>query len=51
MMDIVHDVVAGSYNCFKLSIKAVAKEVEELFKNDRFILGGLVNTLRFTMPN
>ena len=47
----VHNIVAGSYDCLKLSTKAVAKEVEELLKDDRFTLGGLVSTLFFIMLN
>ena len=51
MMNIVRDTVAGSYNCLELSIKAVAKEVEELLKDNYFTLSGLVSTLYFTIPN
>ena len=51
IINIVHNTVAGSYNCLKLSTKAVAKEVEELLKDDRFTLSSLVSTLRFTIPN
>ena len=38
IINIVRDIVAGSYNCFKLKTKTVAKEVEELFKDNYFIL-------------
>ena len=50
-MNTVRNAIAGSYNCLKLSTKAIVKEVEELLKDDRFMLGGLVNTLPFIMPN
>ena len=51
IINIVRDTVAGSYNCLKLNIKAMAKEVEKLLKDNRFMLGGLVSTLPFTIPN
>ena len=51
MINIIHNAVAISYNCFKLSIKAIAKEVRELLKDDRFMLSGPVSTLCFTIPN
>ena len=51
MINTVHNAVAGSYNCFELSTKAVAKEVEELLKDNYFTLSGLVSILCFTMPN
>ena len=51
IINIIRDAIAKNYNCFKLNIKAVVKEVEELFKDDRFTLNGLVNILLFTMPN
>ena len=51
MINIVRDVVAINYDCFKLSTKAITKEVGELFKDDRFTLSGPVNTLYFTIPN
>ena len=50
-MNIVHNTVAGSYNCLKLDTEAVAKEVVELFKDNRFMLSSLVNTLPFTIPD
>ena len=51
IINTVHDVITRSYNCLKLSTKAIVKEVEKLLKDDRFTLSGPVNTLRFTMPN
>jgi len=51
IINIVRDTVARSYNCLKLDTKAMAKEVEKLFKNNRFTLSGLVSTLPFTIPN
>ena len=51
IINIVHNAIAGSYNCLKLSPKAIAKEVEELLKDNHFTLGGLVSTLYFTIPN
>ena len=50
-MNTVCDIVAVSYNCFELNIKAIVKEVGELFKDDRFTLSGPVNTLCFTIPD
>ena len=47
----MRDTIAISYDCFKLNIKAIVKEIGELFKDDRFMLSGLVSTLCFTMPN
>ena len=51
IINIVHDTVTRNYNCLKLSTKAVVKEVEELLKDNRFMLSSLVSTLYFTMPN
>ena len=50
-MNIVRDTITGSYNCFKLDTKAVAKEVVELLKDDYFMLSSPVSTLPFTIPN
>jgi hypothetical protein len=50
-MNIVRDTVAGSYDCLELDTKAVAKEVAELLKDDRFTLGGPVSTPPFTIPD
>jgi len=50
-MNTVYNAVAGSYNCLKLSTEAVVKEIKELFKDDCFMLSGLVSTLYFTMPD
>ena len=50
-MNTVYNAVARSYNCLKLSTKAIAKEIKELFKDDRFTLNGPINTLYFTIPN
>ena len=50
-MNIVHDTVAGSYNCLKLDTEVITKEVEELLKDNRFMLSGPISTLCFTMPN
>ena len=47
----MRDTVAGSYNCLKLDTEVVAKEVEELLKDNRFTLSSLVSTLPFTIPN
>jgi len=47
----MHDIIARNYNYFKLSTKAVVKEIEELLKDDRFTLGGLINTLPFIILN
>jgi len=51
MMNTVRDTVAGSYNCLELDTEVVAKEVEELLKDDRFTLGGPGSTLPFTIPD
>ena len=51
MMNAVRDTVAGSYYCLELDTEAVAEEVAELLKDDRFTLGGPVSTLPFTIPN
>jgi len=51
IINIVRDAIARSYNCLKLNTKAVAKEVEELLKDNCFMVGGLVSTLPFTIPN
>ena len=51
IINIVRDTVAGTYNCLKLDTEAMAKGVEELLKDNRFTLGGLVSTLPFTMPD
>ena len=51
IINIVYDIIAGSYDCLKLNTKAVVKEVEELLKDDRFILSGPVSTLPFTIPD
>ena len=51
IINIVRDAVVRSYNCLKLNTEAVVKEVEELFKDNYFMLGGLVSILCFTMPN
>ena len=50
-MNIVHNTIAGSYNCLKLDTKTIVKEVAELFKNNYFTLNNLVSTLLFTIPN
>ena len=50
-MNTVRDIIARNYNCLKLNTKAVVKEVKELLKNNRFIFGGLVSTLPFTIPD
>ena len=50
-MNIVRNTVIGNYNCLKLDTKAMAKEIVELLKDDRFTLSGLVSTLPFTIPN
>ena len=47
----MRDAVTKNYNYFKLNTKAVAKEVEELLKNNRFTLSGPVSTLFFIIPN
>ena len=47
----MRDIVARSYNCLELDIKAVVKEVTELFKNNYFIFSGPVSTLPFIIPN
>jgi len=51
IINIVRDTVARSYNCLKLDTKVMVKEVEELLKDNRFTLSGLVSTLPFTIPN
>jgi len=51
IINIVHNTIAGSYNCLKLDTKVVVKEVEELLKDNRFTLGGLISTLPFTIPD
>ena len=50
-MNIIRDTIIRSYNCFKLDTKAIVKEVVKLFKDDRFTLNSLVNTLPFTIPD
>jgi len=50
-MNIVSNTVTRSYNYFKLNTEAVVKEVEELLKDNRFILSSLVSTLPFTIPD
>ena len=47
----MRDTVAGSYYCLELDTEAVAEEVAELLKDDRFTLSSLVSTLPFTIPN
>ena len=51
IINTVHDAVTGSYNYLKLSTKAIVKEIEELLKDNCFMLSGLVSTLHFTIPN
>jgi len=51
IINIVHNTITGSYNCLELDTEVMAKEVEELLKNNRFTLGGLVSTLPFTIPD
>ena len=51
IINIVRDAVTRSYNCLKLNTKAIVKEVEELLKDNCFMLSGLVSTLHFTIPN
>jgi len=51
IINIVRNTVARSYNCLKLDTEVVVKEVEELLKDNRFMLGSLVSTLPFTIPN
>ncbi len=47
----MRDTITGSYNYLKLDTKVIVKEVEELLKDNRFTLSGLVSTLPFTIPN
>ena len=51
IINIMRDIIAGSYNCLKLNTKTVVKEVEKLLKDNRFTLGGPVSTLLFTILN
>ena len=51
IINIVRNTVTSSYNYLKLDTTAVVKEVAELFKDNRFTLGSLVSTLRFTIPD
>jgi len=51
MIGIVYDAVAKNYDCLKLNTKAVAKEIEELLKDNHFMLSSLVSTLPFTIPD
>ena len=51
MINIVRNTVARSYNCLKLDTKAIAKEVAELLKDNRFTLSSPVSTPPFTIPN
>ena len=51
IINIIRDAIAKNYNCFKLNTKAVVKEIEELFKDNRFTLSGPVNTLLFIIFN
>ena len=51
IINIVHNAVAGSYNCLKLNTEAIVKEIEELLKDNYFILSSLVSTLPFTIPD
>ena len=51
MINIVRNIIAGSYNYFKLDTKVIAKEVAELFKDNYFTLNSPVSTLSFIIPN
>ena len=51
MINIVRNIIAGSYNYFKLDTKVIAKEVAELLKDNHFTLNSLVSTLLFTIPD
>ena len=51
IINIVYNTITRTYNYLKLDTKAIVKGVEELLKDNYFILSSLVSTLPFTIPN